>query len=37
MAELTTDDLIELNGQVGNERALPEDVARDYLEGKELL
>jgi osmoprotectant transport system substrate-binding protein len=37
MAEISTEDLTELNGQVGNERALPEDVARDYLEEKELL
>jgi len=37
MAELTTDDLIELNGQVGNERAKPEDVAQTYLEDAGLL
>jgi osmoprotectant transport system substrate-binding protein len=37
MAEITTDDLVELNGQVGNERAKPEDVASDYLEEKGLL
>jgi len=37
MAEITTEDLVDLNGQVANERAKPEDVARDYLEEKELL
>jgi osmoprotectant transport system substrate-binding protein len=37
MAAITTEDLVELNGQVGNERALPEDVARGYLEENELL
>lgn len=37
MAELTTDDLIDLNGQVGNERAKPEDVAQQYLEDAGLL
>jgi osmoprotectant transport system substrate-binding protein len=37
MQELTTDDLIDLNGQVGNERAKPEDVAQTYLEDAGLL
>jgi osmoprotectant transport system substrate-binding protein len=37
MAEITTEDLVELNGLVGNERAKPEDVASDYLEEKGLL
>jgi osmoprotectant transport system substrate-binding protein len=37
MGELTTDDLTELNGQVGNERAKPEDVAQEYLEERGLL
>lgn len=34
---LTTQDLIELNGQVDAERLKPEDVARDYLEEKGLV
>jgi osmoprotectant transport system substrate-binding protein len=37
MGELTTDDLTDLNGQVGNERAKPEDVAQEYLEERGLL
>ena len=37
MGEITTDDLIDLNGQVGNERAKPEDVAQEYLEERGLL
>ncbi|WP_407702266.1 ABC transporter substrate-binding protein [Streptomyces specialis] len=36
-AELTTDDLIELNRQVDSERRQAEDVARDYLEEHGLL
>ncbi|MGK5531656.1 ABC transporter substrate-binding protein [Streptomyces sp. URMC 129] len=36
-AELTTEDLIELNRQVDAERRKPEDVARDYLEEHGLL
>lgn len=37
MATITTDDLIELNGRVGNEREKPEDVAQEYLEEEGLL
>lgn len=37
MAELTTEDLIELNRQAGVERRKVEDVARGYLESKDLL
>ncbi|WP_326598397.1 ABC transporter substrate-binding protein [Streptomyces sp. NBC_01803] len=36
-AELTTEDLIELNRQVDSERRKAEDVARDYLEEHGLL
>lgn len=34
---LTTDDLIAMNGSVGNDREKPEDVARKYLEDKGLI
>jgi osmoprotectant transport system substrate-binding protein len=37
MAALTTDDLTEMNGQMSNERAQPEDVAKQYLEDHDLL
>lgn len=37
MNVLTTDDLTQLNGQVGNERKKPEDVAKAYLQSKNLL
>lgn len=37
MKVLTTQDLTELNGQVGNERKKPEDVAKSYLQSKGLL
>lgn len=37
MNVLTTQDLTELNGQVGNERKKPEDVAKSYLQSKGLL
>jgi osmoprotectant transport system substrate-binding protein len=36
-AELTTDDLAELNRKVDEDRALPADVARGYLQSKGLL
>ena len=36
-AELTTDDLAELNRKVDEDRALPADVARAYLKSKGLL
>ena len=36
-ATLTTDDLQDLIGQVDTERALPEDVAKQYLQDKGLL
>jgi osmoprotectant transport system substrate-binding protein len=37
MAKLTTADLTTLNGKVGTERQLPEDVAKKYLQDKGLL
>lgn len=37
MAELTTEDLAELNARVSVDREKPEDVARDYLTEKDLL
>ncbi|MGN6251177.1 MAG: ABC transporter substrate-binding protein [Marmoricola sp.] len=37
MSVLTTDDLTQLNGQIGNERKKPEDVAKSYLQDKGLL
>jgi len=37
MAKLTTDDLTQLNGKVGNERQKPEDVAKQYLQDQGLL
>jgi osmoprotectant transport system substrate-binding protein len=37
MAKLTTADLTELNGKVGNEREKPEDVAKQYLQDQGLL
>jgi osmoprotectant transport system substrate-binding protein len=37
MSVLTTEDLTKLNGEVGNERKKPEDVAKSYLEDKSLL
>ena len=37
MAKLTTDDLIELNGKMGNEREKPEDVAKQWLQDQGLL
>lgn len=37
MSTLTTEDLIQLNGQVGNEREKPADVAAQYLEDEGLL
>ncbi|HEX7738089.1 MAG TPA: ABC transporter substrate-binding protein [Marmoricola sp.] len=36
-AVLTTDDLVKLNGEIGNERKKPADVAEDYLKSKGLL
>lgn len=36
-AVLTTDDLVKLNGEIGNERKKPDDVAEEYLESKGLL
>lgn len=36
-AELTTEDLAELNAKVDGERQKAEDVAREYLEGKGLI
>lgn len=37
MSVLTTDDLVEMNGQLGNERKKPADVAADYLKQKGLI
>ncbi len=37
MAKLTTADLTDLNGKVGNERQKPEDVAKQYLQDQGLL
>ena len=37
MAKLTTDDLTQLNGKVGNERQKPGDVAKKYLQDQGLL
>ncbi len=37
MSTLTTDDLVQLNAKIGNERQQPEDVARQYLQDKGLL
>lgn len=36
-AVLTTDDLVKMNGEMGNDRKKPDDVAEDYLESKGLL
>ena len=36
-AVLTTDDLVTMNGEMGNERKKPDDVAEAYLESKGLL
>jgi len=37
MAVLTTDDLVELNGEISNDRKKPADVAKEYLTEKGLL
>jgi osmoprotectant transport system substrate-binding protein len=37
MAALDTDKLTDLNGQVSVERAKPEDVAKEFLEGADLI
>ena len=37
MAKLTTDDLTELNGKVGNEREKPADVAEQWLKDQGLI
>lgn len=37
MAKLTTDDLVQLNGKISNDREKPEDVARQYLTDQGLL
>ncbi len=37
MSTLTTDDLVQLNAKIGNERQKPEDVAKQYLQDKGLL
>ena len=36
-AVLTTDDLVQMNAEMGNERKKPDDVAESYLESKGLL